>query len=1282
MKAGSTNAFGPTSGAGAITVSSGAALDLSGQAISSTGALTLNGTGINNGGALMNSGAAASYAGLVTIGSNTSIIGGSGTIALGNTGIITGTGKALTLGGAAGGNIASIIGTTTGTLTKQDAGTWTLNGANTYTGVTTLSAGVLKAGNANAFGPTVGAGAISVASGAALDLNGKSINSTATLTLNGTGISGGGALMNSSGSARYAGLISVGSGGVSITNSSGTLTLAGNIGGATAGSAALGPLTISDTASGVSVSGSINMGSFPLEISAWGGIDLSGNITTNGGSVLLKARGNITQGAVLVSTSGGNVTYWADSDGNGMGQIQLTNGASGASAGISAGAGNIVLGGGTGATAADGSAAADYTQGSTTQGILVGQYASLSGANITLLGRGGAYASNSSGVALGQSSSVVATGSVVITGIAGGTSISPGSQSSNNIGVSVASAIIESTGASGSVTITGTGGGNTLGLSNYGVAINGGGGYTGTVRTRAGAVTIQGTEGAGAANYGLSLSGGTYLGGTSQTGTLNLQANSMDWSGFGSITLQTDGAVTIAPVSTSFSGLQTFGTNVALAGASQTGPSALTIGKAGNTAALTLNNSISVAGPINLMAGYITLAGNLTTTGTGNINGLISLTSYGGLGIQQLPTSPTRILTAPFVSVTGASNAVWLGSNNVIGTVAISGATTARVVNAGALTVGTAGAISGISASGTIVAATNTGDLTIAGDIVTTSTSTYATNLEAGFNNNPRDASGGNIVLSGTPSFSTGVGGVTRFFTGSVAGSTSVATLVGSGTERFRYGSDSVTSNFTKSLISGLYVIYREQPTVTWSSAADQNITYGTQPVIDTANTVSGLVNGDLADQNVGLRKVSDNTLMTLNTRGYYDAGSYVQSRTVGPKALGYATTNPAITISQAPLTITANDKTKTYDGGAFIGGNGVIYSGFVAGETASSVLGVSVYYTGSSQGAVNASTTAYAITPARVTPIIPPPAGTPSLNYSYTYVSGNLWVNPVPLTVSINNDARFVTGQDNIQTAPALSYGGASYKGFVANQTPSVLGGALSITRSNSGPDGNTSGSNTLAGVYTGVLMGSGLTSSNYSITYLPGKYTIVPADQLLVKVTNTSTTYGSDPVFSVTSAQYVRRSDNTVVDLTNNVSLTGNALTLNDGASGQTAFNLGALLPTNSTSGSLNVGAYQLGSTIISNTSSNYNNTVTVTGALQVNPKTVTPSLTSSASRSYDGTTGMNGVIMGLSGLVGTDAVVVGGNGAYASKNAGINVNYTIANLTLTGVDASLLHLFNNAQ
>jgi phosphoribosylcarboxyaminoimidazole (NCAIR) mutase len=485
-----------------------------------------------------------------------------------------------------------------------------------------------------------------------------------------------------------------------------------------------------------------------------------------------------------------------------------------------------------------------------------------------------------------------------------------------------------------------------------------------------------------------------------------------------------------------------------------------------------------------------------------------------------------------------------------------------------------------------------------------------------------------------------------------------LTTLVGSGSGRFRYGSTSSINNFTNWLgTSGFYAIYRERPTASWSSTASQTFDYGNTPVIDTTGSVSGLVNGDVADTNMTVRLASTNAVVAANTRGFYNVGSYVFSRTEAAKALGYQVSSPTLTVNRATLTVTANDFTKTYDGLKFTGGKGVTYSGFATGENATNALSGSVSYGGTAQNVVDASASTYSIIP----------SGLSASNYTINYVNGALTVNPATLTVRINNDARFVSEGDAVG-----AYNGASYSGFVAKQTPAVLGGALTISRSSSGPDGNLADANTQAGTYTGVLTGSGLTSTNYNINYVAGHYTIVPADQLLVKMANVSATYGSDPVYSVSSARYYRSSNSTVYDLTSSVVLAGNSFSLNDGAGGNTAFTLGAASPSLSTAGQLNAGAYQVGAASITNTSVNYNNTITVTGALQVNPRSVTAAVTSSVSKSYDGTPAMNGLTLALAGAVTGDAVSASGAGAYASKNAGNPVAYTVSNITLSGADA----------
>ncbi len=160
--------------ASGTTVSSGATLQLQGGITVGAEALTISGTGASGqNGALVNVSGTNNYGGLLTLGAASTISSDSGTLNLTNTGTIVGGNFALTLTGSGNGTISSIIGTSIGSVTKSGSGTWTLSGANTYTGTTTVNGGNLSTGTFT-ITPT---GTVTIASGA-------TYTSTGTLNLN------------------------------------------------------------------------------------------------------------------------------------------------------------------------------------------------------------------------------------------------------------------------------------------------------------------------------------------------------------------------------------------------------------------------------------------------------------------------------------------------------------------------------------------------------------------------------------------------------------------------------------------------------------------------------------------------------------------------------------------------------------------------------------------------------------------------------------------------------------------------------------------------------------------------------------------------------------------------------------------------------------------------------------------------------------------------------------------------------------------------------------------
>jgi autotransporter-associated beta strand protein len=130
--------------AGATTVSTANTLELQGNIAVGAEALSLNGTGMTTYGAigaLRNVSGDNTWGGAITLAGATRINSDSGTLTL--QGAISGATIGLTIGGAGNTTITNVIGTTSGTLTKDGAGTLTLSGANTFTGAATLGGGTV-----------------------------------------------------------------------------------------------------------------------------------------------------------------------------------------------------------------------------------------------------------------------------------------------------------------------------------------------------------------------------------------------------------------------------------------------------------------------------------------------------------------------------------------------------------------------------------------------------------------------------------------------------------------------------------------------------------------------------------------------------------------------------------------------------------------------------------------------------------------------------------------------------------------------------------------------------------------------------------------------------------------------------------------------------------------------------------------------------------------------------------------------------------------------------------
>ena len=195
------------------------------------------------------------------------------------------------------------------------------------------------------------------------------------------------------------------------------------------------------------------------------------------------------------------------------------------------------------------------------------------------------------------------------------------------------------------------------------------------------------------------------------------------------------------------------------------------------------------------------------------------------------------------------------------------------------------------------------------------------------------------------------------------------------------------------------------------------------------------------------------------------------------------------LTIDKAPLSVIADDAEKVY--GAPVPTTFTAkYQSFVNNDDATSLGGTLVF----ASSAAEASTVAggpYSITPSGLT----------STNYHITFVPGKLTVTPAPLIITAD-DAEKIYG------APLPQFT-VAYDKFVLNETSAVLGGALAFASSGS------AASSVAGGPYT--ITPSGLTSTNYKITFAQGKLTVTPAP-LVVTADNASKVYGAPlPQFTV---------------------------------------------------------------------------------------------------------------------------------------------------------------------
>jgi VCBS repeat-containing protein len=302
--------------------------------------------------------------------------------------------------------------------------------------------------------------------------------------------------------------------------------------------------------------------------------------------------------------------------------------------------------------------------------------------------------------------------------------------------------------------------------------------------------------------------------------------------------------------------------------------------------------------------------------------------------------------------------------------------------------------------------------------------------------------------------------------------------------------------NYSFSFSNGVLTVGKALLTVT---ANNQFRLYGTTNPTFTV-TFNGFVNGENTNVLSGSPALS--TAATTNS----PAGQYTIAVTNGTLAsanYNFSFTNGLLTVSQAALLASADNKSRSY--GATNPVLTVSYTGFVNGENSSAL-----------SGAPNLSTSATTNSNVGQYPINLSQGTLASPNYAMTFTNGTLTVTQAVLTVTGTNMHR-PYGASN----PTLT---VSYSGFVNAQNLATSG----VTGS---PDLSTSANSmSPVGPYPIVVALGTLSASNYSFNLVNGVLT-VGQTTLIVLANNSSRAYGGTNQLSASYSGFVNGENSSVL-------------------------------------------------------------------------------------------------------------------------------------------------------
>jgi fibronectin-binding autotransporter adhesin len=877
-KTGGTNVFaltgtGLTIGAAATATAGNATVryGASNQLLDTTTLIMNAGATLDLAGFNQKFGTFGTMAGATISGANSLLtLSGTGTLTVTGTNLISanlllggGTRTIATTGVSDSLTISGNIGNDSSAFTKAGTGTVILSGTNTYTGITTISAGTLKLGSAGAL-YSGGTGALTLTAGT-LDLGGYAFNNITTFTGTAglvTSSAAGGSLtataLGTTNAASFSGNLTLDlsvASGAAATTLTGSFTNTGNI---TLTSASANLLTVGAAAASLSNGGNVVFnanGAGAITVSS-GNLNPAGTIMNSGSSA--SPSGTTTLSGIIGTNVTGVVQNSVNSQLTLAGAnvfasgLKIINGqVNGTNATAAFGAGTVTLGdaatASTGATLNLGVTAATYINPITT-------VANTNGGVLTVQD-GGAFIATLSGPITQNSPLTIKNTSTALFTVNGGISSTSGAGNDLTISANGTGAItlavlpvnhtgsITNNGSStGTVTISGNIGSNVTGVAQTSagsqLTLSGANTFAGGVAVKRG--TVNATTNATALSSGTVTLGDVSFG----TGATLLGAG-----------LNFANPIVLASGATGTLMIGNFATGAIFSGG-VTGNNALTIQNTGTTSTLTFQGGdIAVAGPITVTGtattGTTTISSNITSANTAGVtlNSTHNLVLSGNntySGLTTLALAGTLQGTTSTFSDTPVSP---FGTSSL-------------VLNAGILQLRSPG-VTGSALVGT----------------TTAETVTFAHNVTVGGN--------ATVNVDRTAGISTSANKTIALGTLTIAGQTLGVT--GANTYRLSFGATTA---------SGFAVFNPTTAPLTLGSLTlSDSIVSNTSTVITLGgtaltNVVNGLVSDNASDATKRLALIKSGTgLWMLNGANTYTGGSNLTGGTLGGSALAFSAT-------------------------------------------------------------------------------------------------------------------------------------------------------------------------------------------------------------------------------------------------------------------------------------------------------------------------------------------------------------------------------------------------------